>query len=105
MTIYSRRKEIEIMRFLGASNSFIKIPFLIEGCFYMILGWVISYLTFYGINLLIKSYAQNIFSVYNFDIAEVILSNSQIFLASELVIGITLSILASLFTIRRYAKV
>lgn len=105
MTIYSRRKEIEIMRFLGASNSFIKIPFLIEGCFYMFLGWILSYLAFYGINLLVKSYAQNIFSVYNFDIAKIILSNSQIFLISELVIGIGLSIIASLFTIRRYAKV
>ncbi|MCF7906404.1 ABC transporter permease [Patescibacteria group bacterium] len=105
MTIYSRRKEIQIMRFLGASNSFIKVPFLIEGSFYMILGWITSYIAFYGINILIKSYAQNIFAVYDFDIAKIILSNSQTFLISELVIGIILSILASLFTIRRYAKV
>jgi cell division protein FtsX len=93
------------MRFLGASNSFIKIPFLIEGCFYMILGWWISYGAFYGLNLLIKSYAQNIFSVYNFDIAAIILANSQVFLFSGLIVGLILSIMASLFTIRRYAKV
>lgn len=43
-----RRNEIEIMRLHGASNWFIRAPFLAEGIFYAILGalcaWVVSYI-------------------------------------------------------------
>ncbi len=49
-----RREEIEIMKLIGASNWFIRTPFLLEGMFYGIvgalLGWGISYsvLQFYA---------------------------------------------------------
>ena len=45
ITIFSRRKEIEIMRLVGASNMNIKIPFLFEGVFLGLFGSVIPVLT------------------------------------------------------------
>jgi len=49
ITIFSRRKEIEIMRLVGASNINIKIPFLFEGIFLGIFGSIIPVLvTIYG---------------------------------------------------------
>ena len=42
-----KRTEIEIMRLLGASSSFVRTPFILEGLFYGLTGtalaWVISY--------------------------------------------------------------
>ena len=31
LTVFARRKEINIMKFVGATNSFIRLPFLVEG--------------------------------------------------------------------------
>ena len=53
ITIFSRRKEIEIMRLVGASNSNIKMPFRIEGFFLGLLGSLIPIgVTIYGYNAL-----------------------------------------------------
>ncbi|MBQ1813142.1 MAG: permease-like cell division protein FtsX [Bacilli bacterium] len=53
ITIFSRRKEIEIMRLVGASNSNIKMPFVIEGLFLGLLGSLIPILaTIYGYSAL-----------------------------------------------------
>ena len=49
ITIFSRRKEIEIIRLVGASNLNIKIPFLFEGLFLGLFGSIIPILaTIYG---------------------------------------------------------
>ena len=53
ITIQSRRREIEIMRLVGASNLNIKLPFIIEGLFLGMLGSIIPIiLTIYGYNKL-----------------------------------------------------
>lgn len=44
ITIFSRRKEIEIMRLVGASNFNIKIPFFFEGLFLGLFGAIIPVL-------------------------------------------------------------
>lgn len=53
ITIFSRRKEIEIMRLVGASNRNIKLPFKIEGLYLGFLGSIIPIIvTIYGYNAL-----------------------------------------------------
>ncbi|WP_144573742.1 FtsX-like permease family protein, partial [Bacillus licheniformis] len=41
ITIVARRKEIEIMRLVGATNTFIRWPFFLEGLWLGILGSII----------------------------------------------------------------
>jgi len=45
ITIFARRKEIEIMRLVGATNWFIRWPFLLEGLWLGLLGSIIPILT------------------------------------------------------------
>ncbi len=44
-----RRSEIEIMRLLGASPSFIRTPFILEGIFYAFFGGVAAWVIIYGL--------------------------------------------------------
>ncbi len=43
ITVFSRRREINIMKYVGATNGFIRMPFLIEG---MILGAISAVVSF-----------------------------------------------------------
>ena len=42
LTVYARRGEIEVLRLMGASDHFIRWPFLLEGVFFGLIGALIS---------------------------------------------------------------
>lgn len=53
LTVFARRKQIGIMKFVGATDWFIRWPFILEGVFLGLLGAMISYLIlFYGYGFL-----------------------------------------------------
>jgi cell division transport system permease protein len=49
LAIYARRKEIGIMRLVGASNWFIRTPFLLEGVFQALIGAALAILSVAGL--------------------------------------------------------
>ena len=59
-----KRQEIEIMRLLGASPSFIRNPFIIEGMFYGIAGatsaWITSYLLLWYFTPFLQGFLQDV---------------------------------------------
>ncbi len=50
---YRRKEEIETLKLLGATRSFIRLPFLLEGLFIGIAGGIISSMSLFGIYTLI----------------------------------------------------
>lgn len=63
ITIMSRKREIEIMRLVGASNINIKIPFIFEGLIIGIIGSIIPIiLTSYGYSIMYKKFNGQLFS-------------------------------------------
>jgi cell division transport system permease protein len=60
LTIFTRREEIEIMKLVGATSSFIRWPFILEGLFYGIFATVFStgiiYLSAYFLSPKVSSY-------------------------------------------------
>jgi len=47
LSIYARRKEIEVMKLVGATNWFVRTPFLFEGFFEGFIGSVVSVILLY----------------------------------------------------------
>ena len=63
IAIIARRKEIEIMRLVGASNLNIKIPFIFEGLIIGIIGSIIPILvTSYGYSTIYNNFNGQLFS-------------------------------------------
>tara|TARA_B100000953_G_scaffold293066_1_gene280987 strand:+ start:63 stop:863 length:801 start_codon:yes stop_codon:yes gene_type:complete len=50
MAIFARRREIEVMKLVGASNSFILVPFMLEGTFQGLVGATLGTASVYGAN-------------------------------------------------------
>jgi cell division transport system permease protein len=53
LAIYSRREEIEIQKLVGATDRFVKAPFLIEGCLQGMLGAGVALLALYSFERLV----------------------------------------------------
>lgn len=65
ITIASRKREIDIMRLVGASNLNIKIPFIFEGLFLGIMGAIIPIIvTIYGYVSLYEKFNGQVFSPF-----------------------------------------
>ena len=54
--VFARRREIEVMRLVGATKWFIRIPFMLEGLLQGLLGALLSIFTVFAVNKLIASF-------------------------------------------------
>lgn len=59
LAIYARREEIGIMKLVGATNWFIRIPFMLEGLFAALVGAIVSIAIVLGANWLLFSRVGN----------------------------------------------
>jgi len=104
ITIFSRKREIEIMRLVGASNLNIKIPFILEGLFLGLIGSIIPVLaTTYGYVAIYKNFNGQMFSPF----IKLIIPEPFIYYISLVLIGI--GILVGMFgswrAVRKYLKI
>ena len=50
MAMFARRREIEVMKLVGATNMFIRVPFMVEGLIQGVIGAALAVGTVFGIN-------------------------------------------------------
>lgn len=104
ITIFSRKREIEIMRLVGASNLNIKIPFIFEGLFLGILGAIIPVLaTTYGYVALYNKFDGQVFSPF----IKLVEPQPFIYIVSAvlIVIGMFVGMFGSYRAVRKYLKI
>jgi len=102
LAIYNLRKEIIIQRLVGASNWFIRGPFLVQGIICGILSAFISLLILTLVCWGIKAKIAVFFSDLN--IFDIFLSNFWNLVLLQLIIGIGLGVISCLIAMRRYLK-
>ena len=101
LTVYSRRLEISIMKSVGATNSFVQLPFVVEGIILGVVAGVLSLFAVWGIyEVAVKSFADVFRSIglTALTFADYALPILGIFIA----IGIVSGVGGSLITMRKY---
>ncbi|MDR2817625.1 MAG: permease-like cell division protein FtsX [Oscillospiraceae bacterium] len=108
MTIYDRRREINIMKFVGASNTFIRIPFVVEG---VVLGLLAAFLA-YGVLYLGYSYMLDIMKEFDVEVGPMVREGIVPFaevggwlIAGFVGVGSLIGAFGSMFFVRKHLRV
>ena len=103
VTIYTHRQEIEVMRLVGASNTFIRLPYIFEGIFYGVLASLLSMGLLFAT---IKSISQwGNMAVLSQNLFNVLGNNFWLLLGIQASIGIFLGMISSWIAMRKYLKI
>ncbi len=103
LAIFSNSEQISVMRLVGASNNFIRGPYIIEGIIYGVIAGIFGLLIFIPIINFISPYVSNFIPEVNLKLY----FNENVFslFFYQLLFGVGLGILSSVVAIRRYLHV
>ena len=106
LTVHARRREISIMKYVGATNSFIRGPFIVEG---IIIGVISAVITLVILGLAYNGVMGGIGdSILIQEMGFGLLSFSEMFylvLTVYLILGVGIGVLGSTISMRKYLKV
>jgi len=106
LTVYARRKEISIMKYVGATNSFIRLPFVVEGIIIGLFSGIISMGVVAGIYALLEQSVG--FVGFLSTIGLSLIGFGEVFniiLIIYLILGIGIGVVGSTSSMRKYLKV
>ena len=104
LATFGRREEIAIMKMVGANNSFIRLPFVVEGLVLGILGGGLAFLAEWGIYTLISGKLMNVLAGSFFTVVPFSSVSMKMFIA-YMGTSILVGIFGALNAIRNYLKV
>lgn len=117
LTIYSRREEIEVMRYVGATQGYIRGPFIVEGVLFGVLSALITGIISWVVLSQLQSLITQTFKTGSTNVITDLFASTlgvgqssavSGLLASlftlQLLVGILLGIICSVLAVRRYLK-
>ena len=99
--IYTSREEIAIMRLVGASNMFIRGPFMMQGVMYGFLAGIITLAIYYPILIWLGPGSELLFGLNLFDYY---MDNFKMIFGVIVGIGIVLGLVSSTFAVARHLR-
>ncbi|KJF15699.1 cell division protein FtsX [Acidithrix ferrooxidans] len=104
VAIFSRRREVTVMKLVGATNMFIRIPFMLEGLIQGLAGAIVAGLAVLGVRRLFG------YIIHHFKaqlLSSFVLSNHDVLFTElfVLAIGTVVGALGSLLAVRRYLDI
>jgi cell division transport system permease protein len=103
--MYARRREIEVMKLVGATNWFIRVPFILEGLVQAVLGGLLAVLFMFGANVVLFRRLSDgdyfeIFDSFDFDTSTVLWASTWVGL-----IGVVIGAIGAGFAVGRFLDV
>lgn len=102
LSIMARRREISIMRLVGASNGFIRGPFVMEGVIQAFIGSFLAVVSIEALRFILLPSVIESLQFLSLDLAVVIFVKTYLMLAG---IGLVIGLFGSAIAMRRYLKV
>ena len=105
LTLYARRREIGIMKYVGATDWFVRMPFIIEGIVVGMIGAVVSTIIlgagYYYCSDLVKNQMIGFMSISLIPFNQIILSMVILLI----IVGVVIGAVGSLISVRKFIKV
>lgn len=105
MTIYTRRREIGIMKLVGATNWFIRAPLIVESIVYSIISVAITIIIVYPVLGAVQPFVSKFFEGQGLDVFAYFSNNFFVIFGAELLAVFLLALTSSIIAIGRYLKV
>ena len=106
LTVHARRKEISIMKYVGATNSFIRWPFIVEGIIIGLMSGAISLALVASLYMVISQNTTFVGFLSNLGLRLLDFSDMfNLILIIYLVLGVGIGVLGSSLSMRKYLKV
>lgn len=88
--MFARRREIEVMKLVGATNWFIRVPFILEGLIQAVLGGLLAVFFMYGANVVLFRRLSDgdyfrIFDSFNFSLGTVMGASAWVVLTGVVI--------------------
>lgn len=103
LTVHNRRREINIMKYIGATDAYIRWPFIMEGILVGLISAGVAFaVTYFAHTAIDKATGKNIISIL-----EILKFKNvwDIFAVAYAVLGVIIGAIGSGFSIRKYLKV
>ena len=105
LTLYARRREIGIMKYVGATDWFVRMPFIIEGIVVGMIGAVVSTIIlgagYYYCSDLVKNQMIGFMSISLIPFNQIIVSMVILLI----IVGVVIGAVGSLISVRKFIKV
>ncbi len=105
VAIFTHKREIGIMKLVGASTWFIRAPYLISAVIYALLGVIMIIIIIYPFLSLVQPYLATFFSGFEINLLGYYNSNFLLIFGLQFLAASLVNVLASLVAVGKYSKV